>query len=69
MSVTVIAQGVTNSVVSKAMCRIGWTLLELQAKTGVEARTIHKILREDLRKIASKWVLYAVNEHYMQYVI
>ena len=33
---------------------MGWTLLELHAETGVEKRTIHKILKEDLhlRKIA-----------------
>ena len=52
------------SVVSEASCRMGWTLLELQAETGLEKRTIHIILREDLhlRKIVSKWVPHALTE-------
>ena len=35
-----------------------WSLLELQAHTGIDKATMHKILREDLhmRKIAVKWV-------------
>ena len=41
-----------------------WTLLELQAETGIEKRTSHKILSEDLhlRKIASKWLPHALTE-------
>ena len=43
---------------------MGWTLLELQAETGIEKRTIQKSLREDLdlRKSASKWVPHALTE-------
>jgi hypothetical protein len=43
---------------------MGWTLLELHAETGVEKRTIHKILKEDLhlRKITSMWVSHALTE-------
>ena len=51
-------------------------MLELQSETGIEKRTIHKVLREELhvRKIASKWVPHALteiktNEHDMQFVI
>ena len=35
-----------------------WSLQELQAHTGIDQATVHKILREDLhiRKIAAKWV-------------
>ena len=51
------------SVVSQAACRMGWRLFELQAETGIEKRTILKILREDpLRKITSKWVPHALTE-------
>ena len=41
-----------------------WTLLELQAETGIEKRTTHTILREDLhlQKIASKWMTHALSE-------
>ena len=57
-------EGDRNSVVSQASWRMGWALLELQAKTGIGKRTIHKILREDLhfREIASKWVPHALTE-------
>jgi hypothetical protein len=54
---------------------MGWTLLESQAETGIEKRTICKILRDSLHqpKITSKWVPYALTEvengHGMQYVI
>ena len=51
---------------------MGWTLLELQAETGIEKRTIHTILREDLqlRKIASLTAFIEVeNGHDMQNVI
>ena len=39
-------------------------LLELQTETGIEKRTIRKILGEDfhLRKTASKWVPHAFIE-------
>ena len=33
-------------VASQASCRMEWTLLELQAETGIEKRTIHEILRK-----------------------
>ena len=51
-------------VVSQASCRMGWTLLELQAETGREKWTIEKSLREDLhlRKTASKWVPHELTE-------
>ena len=41
-----------------------WSLQELQANTGIDQATVHKILREDLhmRKIAAKWVPYALTE-------
>ena len=39
-------EGDRNSVVSEVSCRMGWTLLELQAETGIEKQTIHKILME-----------------------
>ena len=63
------------SVVSQAQCRMGWTLLQLQAETSVEKRTIHEILRKDfqificvkLRRSgchalteAEKWTRYAI---------
>ena len=41
-----------------------WSLQELQAHTGIDHATVHKILREDLhiRKIAAKWVPHALTE-------
>ena len=41
-----------------------WALVELQTETGIEKRTIRKILGEDfhLRKTASKWVPHAFIE-------
>ena len=35
-----------------------WSLRELQAHTGIDQATVHKILREDMhiRKIAAKWI-------------
>ena len=41
-----------------------WSLLELQAHTGIDQATVHKILREDLHmlKIAAKWVLHELTE-------
>ena len=41
-----------------------WSLQELQAHTGIDQATVHKILREDLhmRKIAKKWVPHALTE-------
>ena len=41
-----------------------WSLRELQAHTGIDQATVHKILREDLhvRKIAEKWVLHVLTE-------
>ena len=30
-------------VVSQASCRMGWSLIEVQADTGIEKRTVHKI--------------------------
>ena len=41
-----------------------WSLQELQAQTGFDQATVHKILREDLymRKIAAKWVPHALTE-------
>ena len=41
-----------------------WYLLELQAHTGIDQATVHKILREVLRmrKIAAKWVPHALTE-------
>ena len=40
------------------------SLQELQAHTGIDQATVHKILREDLhmRKIAAKWVTHALSE-------
>ena len=53
-----------NSVVSPASYRMGWALLELKAETGIEKRTILKILRKDLHlhKITSKWVSHALTK-------
>ena len=41
-----------------------WSLRELQAHTGIDQATVHKILREDLhmRKIAAKCVPNALTE-------
>ena len=41
-----------------------WSLLELQAHTGIDQATVHKILPEDLhtRNIAAKWVPHAFTE-------
>ena len=43
-----------------------WSLQELQAYTGIDQATVHKILREDLHKysykIAAKWVPRALTE-------
>ena len=41
-----------------------WSLQELQADTGIDQATVHKILRKDLhmRKIAAKWVPHALTE-------
>ena len=41
-----------------------WSLQELQAHTGIDQATVHKILREDLhmRKIAAKWVPHALTK-------
>ena len=41
-----------------------WSQQELQAHTGIDQATVHKILREDLnmRKIAAKWVPHALTE-------
>ena len=41
-----------------------WSLLELQAHTGIDQATVHKILREDLHmhKIGAKWVPHALTE-------
>lgn len=41
-----------------------WLLQELQLHTGIEERTISRILREDLHmhKVASKWVPHALTE-------
>ena len=38
------------------------SLQELQAHTGIDQATVHKILREDLhiRKISAKWVPHAL---------
>ncbi len=35
-----------------------WTLLELERASGIEKRTVHRILRNELhlRKIALRWV-------------
>ena len=40
------------------------SLQELQAHTGIDQATVHKILREDLhmRKTAAKWVPHALTE-------
>ena len=52
---------------------MGWTLLELQAETGIGKWIIHEILRENLYlgKIASKWVPHALTEveKWTQYAI
>ena len=41
-----------------------WHLQLLQAHTGIDQATVHKILRVDLhmRKIAAKWVPHALTE-------
>ena len=41
-----------------------WSLEELQAYTGINQATVHKILLEDLHmhKIAAKWVQHALTE-------
>ena len=41
-----------------------WSLQELQAHTGIEQATMHKILREVLhmQKIAAKWMPHALTE-------
>ena len=41
-----------------------WSLQEVQAHTGIDQETVHKILREDqhMRKIAAKWVPHALTE-------
>ena len=41
-----------------------WSLQELQAQTGIDHATVHKILQENLHmhKIAAKWVPYALTE-------
>ena len=41
-----------------------WSLQELQAHTGIDQATVHKILQEDLHmcKIAAKWVPHALTE-------
>ena len=41
-----------------------WSLQELQALTGIDQATVHKIIRVDLhmRKIAAKWVPHALTE-------
>ena len=41
-----------------------WSLQELQAHTGTDQATVHKMLRKDLhmRKFAAKWVPYALTE-------
>ena len=41
-----------------------WSLQELQAHTGIDQATVHKLLREDLHmcKIAAKWVPHALTE-------
>ena len=41
-----------------------WSLQELQAHTGIDQATVHKILREDLhiRKTAAKWVSHVLTE-------
>ena len=41
-----------------------WSLQELQAHTGIDQATVHKILLEDLHihKIAAKWVPHALTE-------
>ena len=46
-----------------------WSLQELQAHTGIDQATMHKILREDLhmRKIAAKWVPHALTEQQKWY--
>jgi len=41
-------EGERDSAINETTCRIGLTLFELQAETGIENRTIHRILREDL---------------------
>jgi hypothetical protein len=43
---------------------MGWTLLELQEKTGIEKRTINKFLREELQlhRTALKLVPHALTE-------
>jgi hypothetical protein len=43
---------------------MGWTLLELQAETGIEKQIVVRILRENLHllKIASKWVPHTLTE-------
>ena len=41
-----------------------WSLQKLQAHTGINQVSVHRILREDLhmRKIAAKWALHALTE-------
>ena len=41
-----------------------WSLQKLQAHTGIDRETVHKILREDLHmyKTAAKWVPHALTE-------
>ena len=41
-----------------------WSLQELQAHTGFDQATVHKIIQEDLhvRKITAKWVPHALTE-------
>ena len=41
-----------------------WSLQELQAHTGIDQATVHKILREDLHmhKITAKWVPHALTD-------
>lgn len=41
-----------------------WTLLELERASGIEKRTVHRILRNELhlRKIAARWVPHALTE-------
>ena len=57
-------EGNRNSVVSQVSSRMGRTLLELQAETGIEKRSFHMILRENLHmhKLASKRMSDALSE-------
>ncbi|GFU10159.1 uncharacterized protein TNCV_3449421 [Trichonephila clavipes] len=50
-----------------------WTLLELERTSGIEKRTVHRILRNELhlRKIVAWWVSHALTEvqRWLRYAI